>query len=86
MEKRLKVLSETGMHARPAALIISKVSKFKSGITVSKGEKEVNLKSLLGLLSLGINQNEEITIRTNGPDEEEALTELVRFGQELGFW
>jgi len=45
--------AETGLHARTASLLVNAVSKFKSSITVEKEGQKANLKSLLGLLSLG---------------------------------
>jgi phosphotransferase system HPr (HPr) family protein len=71
------VKNKTGLHARPAALIVSSAAKFKSTISVKKGEKEVNLKSLLSLLSLGICNNDEITIKAVGIDENEAIEKII---------
>jgi phosphotransferase system HPr (HPr) family protein len=76
-EASVIVTNKTGLHARPAALLVGAASKFKSSVKIKKGEKEVNLKSLLSLLSLGICQNDEVTIKTEGPDENDALEKLV---------
>lgn len=75
-EVKIVIKNETGLHARPAATVVSEASKFKSNITVQKGEKKVNLKSLLGLLSLGVSKNEEITVAADGQDEAEAVAKL----------
>jgi phosphocarrier protein HPr len=74
----LKVDNESGLHARPASLFLQKATSFKSNITVSKNGKSGNAKSLLGLLSLGINKNSEITISAEGEDEKEAVAALVK--------
>lgn len=70
------VKNETGLHARPATLVVSCASKFNSDIKIHKSGKSINGKSILGLLSLGIMQNDEIILTADGADEEEALAAL----------
>ena len=65
------------MHARPATAFVQKANEFKSSIWIEKDERHVNAKSLLGVLSMGIVQDTEITIIADGVDEENALAELV---------
>lgn len=72
-EKTFKVVAETGIHARPATLLVQAASKFNSEIQLQYKEKKVNLKSIMGVMSLGIGQGAEITIITEGNDEAEAL-------------
>ena len=77
------VLNKVGLHARPATFFIQKSNEFKSSIWVEKDERRVNAKSLLGVLSLGIVGDTEITVIADGVDEEEAvnaLVELVKTG------
>jgi phosphotransferase system HPr (HPr) family protein len=76
-EETVIVKNPTGLHARPAAIVVSASTKFKSSIYVKKGAREVNLKSLLSLLSLGICHNDSITIKTEGSDENEALIKIL---------
>ena len=74
MEKReFTITSETGIHARPATILVQAASKFSSGITLSYEGKSVNLKSIMGVMSLGVGQNAKVTITANGDDEKEAL-------------
>lgn len=82
-EAKVVIKNETGLHARPAATVVSEASKFKSNITVKKGEKEINLKSLLGLLSLGVCKNEEIVVKADGQDEEEAVAKIKSIIENL---
>ncbi|EKB54590.1 MULTISPECIES: phosphocarrier protein HPr [Facklamia] len=67
------VTSETGIHARPATLLVQAASKFSSDITLEYKGKSVNLKSIMGVMSLGVGQGSEVTILTEGSDEEEAM-------------
>ncbi len=80
----VKVQNQVGLHARPATFFIQKSNEFKSSIWVEKDERRVNAKSLLGVLSLGIAGDTEITIIADGVDEEEAVNSLVKL-VESGF-
>ncbi len=82
-ESTAAVINQAGLHARPATMFVQKAEEFKSSVTVEYQEGHTNGKSLLGILSLGINQGAEILIRANGPDEKaavDALRELVASG------
>ena len=73
MEKReFTITSETGIHARPATILVQAASKFSSDITLSYEGKSVNLKSIMGVMSLGVGQNAKVTITANGDYEKEA--------------
>lgn len=77
----ITITNGTGLHARPASVFVSTASKFKSELILQKGEKQINAKSIMGVLSLGITKGTDIMILAQGPDEEEAvraLVELVR--------
>jgi phosphocarrier protein len=75
--RKATVENEVGLHARPATFFIQKANEFKSSIWVEKEERRVNAKSLLGLLSLGITKDTEITIIGDGVDEVQAVDTLV---------
>jgi phosphocarrier protein len=76
-EKQFKVISETGIHARPATLLVQTASRFNSDINLEYKGKKVNLKSIMGVMSLGIGQGAEITISTEGSDADDALNSLT---------
>jgi phosphocarrier protein len=78
--KEAVVSNQVGLYARPATFFIQKANEFKCSIWVERGERKVNAKSLLGVLSLGITKGTAINIVADGADEVEAvaaLTELV---------
>jgi phosphotransferase system HPr (HPr) family protein len=82
------VHNKVGLHARPAALFVQAAMAHQSKITVRNGEKSGNAKSIMGILALGVQQNDTITINADGPDEMDALTVLTRlvndnFGESL---
>ena len=76
VSKELMIQNQVGLHARPATFFIQKSNEFKSAIWVEKNGRQVNAKSLLGVLSLGITKDTKITITADGVDEEEALSAL----------
>ncbi len=79
--KEVVVQNQVGLHARPATFFIQKANEFKSSIWVEKDERRVNAKSLLGVLSLGILGDAKIRIIADGPDEQDALDNLVKLVQ-----
>ncbi|MEK3989368.1 MULTISPECIES: phosphocarrier protein HPr [Robertmurraya] len=75
-EKQFKIIAETGIHARPATLLVQAASKFDADINLEYKGKKVNLKSIMGVMSLGVGQGADITISAVGGDEQEALASL----------
>lgn len=75
-ELKAIIRNETGVHARPAALIVQKASLFKSKIMIKYGERTVDAKSILWIMSLGLIKGSEIVISANGVDEVEAAEAL----------
>jgi phosphocarrier protein len=74
MEKRtFKVVAETGIHARPATLLVQEASKYISKLTLEYQDKTVDLKSIMGVMSLGVGQNAEVLVTANGDDEKAAI-------------
>ncbi|WP_087972726.1 phosphocarrier protein HPr [Oceanobacillus rekensis] len=67
------ITAETGVHARPATLLVNKAGQYNSEVELSYSGKKVNLKSIMGVMSLGIPKGAEIEVSAEGNDEEEAL-------------
>jgi phosphocarrier protein HPr len=85
-ELKIMVKNETGFHARPASQLVGVVSSYKSTISIFKNGKKANLKSILGLLGLGIGKNDEVIIQIEGDDENQALAALEQLGKEANLW
>ncbi len=75
-EETFVVRHEAGLHARPAALFVKTAQRFSAEIKVARDGKEVDAKSILSILSLGINQGMDVTVRALGPDASEAVAAL----------
>ncbi|SEO49141.1 phosphocarrier protein [Amphibacillus marinus] len=72
-EKTVLITDATGVHARPATVLVNKAGNFASDVTVEYNGKSVNLKSIMGVMSLGIPKDAEIKIVAEGSDEQEAV-------------
>ena len=73
---KLVIQNKTGLHARPAKVLVNLAKQFKSDITLQCGAKRVNAKSMVSVLTLGAVCGSEITVQVNGTDEEKAIFEL----------
>lgn len=85
-ERTLTLINELGLHARAAAKLVHVASSFTCAVTVSHDGREVDAKSILGLLLLAAPVGSEIVVRCSGDDEDralEAIDELIssRFGE-----
>ncbi|WP_062050121.1 HPr family phosphocarrier protein [Bacillus sp. JCM 19034] len=79
IEKKVVVNRKTGLQARPAALFVQEANRFSSDVFIIKDTKKVSAKSIMGLMSLAISPETELTLHVDGQDEEEALEALVKF-------
>ena len=62
-----------GIHARPAGELIKELSRFRSTITLARGEKTADARRIFALMGLAVKQGDRIVIRADGGDEEEAI-------------
>ncbi|MCF0109561.1 MAG: phosphocarrier protein HPr [Erysipelotrichaceae bacterium] len=70
------VVDPVGLHARPATVAVNAASKFKSDVKVEYKGRPVNMKSIMGVMSLGIPTQSEITITCEGEDEDAAVASI----------
>ncbi|MEK5232669.1 HPr family phosphocarrier protein [Lysinibacillus sp. FSL K6-0232] len=80
MKKTYKITTSEGVHARPAALLVAAVTPFESDVELKHNNRSVNLKSIMGVMSLGVTPGSVVEITANGPDAEKLLqtvTELI---------
>jgi len=76
-EKKVVLKNKTGLHARPAALFVQKAGQFTSDVSITLGSKEVNAKSIMGVMSLGAGPGSEIIIKAEGEDAQQAVDALA---------
>jgi phosphocarrier protein len=81
--KEVVVKNATGLHARPATLLVKKASSFKSDVSIEFNGRKANVKSLIGVLSLGVTKNSTVKVIASGDDEGLAVEEIVKLIDSL---
>ncbi len=79
IKKRVKINLNTGLEARPVAQLVQLANEYKCEIHMEVDEKRVNAKSIMGMMTLGLDAGEELTILANGEDEEKAMRSMEGF-------
>ena len=87
IERELIISNRLGLHARATAKLVQTVSGFRCGVTVSAKGREVNAKSIMGVMLLAAGQGTPVTVRVDGEGEAEALEAVAalferRFDEE----
>ena len=76
VRKAVTVRCEEGLGARPIALLVQKASQFSSKVYLEVGTKNINAKSIMGMMSLNVSNGDEVVVVTDGADEEAAAVEM----------
>ncbi|MDD5016952.1 MAG: HPr family phosphocarrier protein [Eubacteriales bacterium] len=76
--KELTITNADGLRASRAAMFVQVAGRFASQILVEKGNKKINAKSIMGVLSLGVKQGEKIYVFADGKDEEDAVAAIEK--------
>jgi phosphocarrier protein HPr len=77
IEKQLHIMNKVGLHARPASQFVQTAKKFKCSVRLAYGGREVDAKSILSVLTLGVNAGALVTLRADGEGESEAVDALA---------
>ena len=83
-----EVINRLGLHARPAAQLVTVAARFQSEVFFIKKDLRINGKSIMGVMMLAAEKGTELIIEIDGPDEEAAMQELLRvvqsgFGEDI---
>jgi len=81
VKKKILIDIPAGLHLRPISVLCNHSLDYKSTIAIRIGDKSVNAKSVLGVLSACIKHGDEIELVCDGPDEEEALAMISKIIQ-----
>ncbi len=79
LEKSMKIQLKNGLEARPVAVLVQVASQHESSVYIESAGKKVNAKSIMGMMSLGLDSGAEITVVADGKDEKEALSSIEKF-------
>jgi phosphocarrier protein len=88
IRKKIKIVNKLGLHARPAAMVVTAAAKFASEVFLIKGNLRVNGKSIMGVMMLAAEAGTELTIEASGEDEKEAVEAIAAvidsgFGEDI---
>ena len=72
-KKSITIELENGLEARPIAMLVQVASRYESSIYIETGDKKVNAKSIMGMMTLILSAGDTITVSADGKDEDEAL-------------
>ena len=86
LQQDIEIVNKLGLHARASAKLTQLAGQFQSEIWITRNDRRVNAKSIMGVMMLAANKGSTVKIETNGADEAEALqalTKLIndRFGE-----
>ncbi len=77
LEQSITIINKLGLHARAATKFVNQASSFISTVEISKGEKTVNGKSIMGVMMLAAGKGTELMLKIDGEDEQEALQAIT---------
>lgn len=79
IKKPITIQISNGLEARPVAMLVQVASQYESRIQVECGDKHVNAKSIMGMMTLGLNVGESVVISAEGSDEEDAIAGIEKY-------
>lgn len=79
IEKVMKIQLPTGLEARPVAVLVQVASKHECTVYIESEGKKVNAKSIMGMMSLGLDSGETVTVIADGHDENQALADIEEY-------
>ena len=78
--KEIEIKLAGGLEARPVAMLVQVASQYESSVYIQTGEnKRVNAKSIMGMMSRGLNAGEKVTVEADGADEESAINHIEKY-------
>jgi phosphocarrier protein len=78
VEREIIIKNKTGLHARPAAILVQKANEYHSDIFLEKGDDKINAKSIMGVMMLAAAEGSTIKVIASGEDEKEAAEKIAK--------
>lgn len=79
LQKKITVQKADGLDADMIAVLVQRACKFESRIYLESDDKKVNAKSIMGMMTLGLDAGEEVCVVAEGDDENEAVAEIEKY-------
>ncbi|MCB6608804.1 HPr family phosphocarrier protein [[Clostridium] symbiosum] len=77
--KEITIQLESGLEARPAAMLVQVASQYSSSIYLIDGDKNINAKSIMGMMTLTLQAGEEVRVQAEGEDEDTAIEGIEKY-------
>ena len=77
--KNITIKIQAGLDARPTAMLVQIASQYDSSIHVTSEAKSFNAKSIMGMMTLGLKEGEDLTVTADGKDEQEAIDSIESY-------
>lgn len=79
LKKEVTIRLESGLEARPVAMLVQVASQYESTVYLESQDKKVNAKSIMGMMSLGLDTGEKVIVVADGADEEAAIAGMEQY-------
>ena len=79
IQKSIQIKLESGQEASPVAMLVQVSSQFESTVYLGSDSRKVNAKSIMGMMSMGLESGAEVMVTADGADEETAVAEIEKF-------
>lgn len=79
ISKTITIQLPSGLEARPIAMLVQVASQYESSIYLQSEQRKVNAKSIMGMMTLGLNAGEQVTVSVNGKDENDAICRIEEY-------
>jgi phosphocarrier protein len=76
-QREVEIVNKLGLHARASAKLTQLAAKYQCDVVMSRNNRKVNAKSIMGVMMLAAGKGAMVTFETSGPDEDEAMTAIV---------
>jgi len=76
-QRDIEIINVLGLHARASAKLTQLAAKYQCDVAMSRNNRKVNAKSIMGVMMLAAGKGTKVTVETDGPDESEAMDAIV---------
>jgi phosphocarrier protein len=76
-QRDIEIVNKLGLHARASAMLTQLAAKYQCDVVLSRNNRKVNAKSIMGVMMLAAGKGAKVTLETSGPDEDDAMEAIV---------
>lgn len=83
VKRDITIRLDNGLETRPVAILVQMASQYQSDVYIESENRKVNAKSIMGMMTLGLDTGAEVTVSTSGSDEQEAMRRIEAYLTKL---